>query len=295
MIFLGMTPEQKTEQIKKFCAGKDIKKIIVCSPSKFDFVIDASSPVQFVDWPEIIMYRTFYPLLQEIDSRTLVVVNECLRTQDRYDLTYNCIRHYLNQAGHILVFQWLPLIDEMQDFMALFDFATSSRWKRERFDVDLLENVAVNAIDRTPRFDFRWAPVDPRAQYTYTVEREKMFANIGPKDPHTIPRNLYLIGGKSKLALVPQDGWSVGRNNRLKISSMATFKEVGYQNAPYTVFEFPHNFIDFVDFAALSGQTEFCVLGADLKIDRWYASRYQQWTERIADGIANLRSWAKRV
>ena len=71
---------------------------------------------------EIIQYKFYYRLLQEIGKDTLLVVNECLRMQNRYDLTYNCLRLFLQQTPHALVFQYLPIIDTIADFMVLFDF-----------------------------------------------------------------------------------------------------------------------------------------------------------------------------
>lgn len=80
---------------------------------------------------------------------------------------------------------------------------------------------------------------------------------------------------------------NIGRNNRFKVDTLQTYKEDTYAHT-YTVFEFPHNFIDFADFLALSGQTELDVLVADLKVDQWYFQRYAQWTERLNEAYASL-------
>ena len=61
-------------------------------------------PIRQIEYNEVIMYRTFYPLLEEIGPDHLLVVNEFMRTRNRNDLTYNCLRHYLNQCGHTMVF-----------------------------------------------------------------------------------------------------------------------------------------------------------------------------------------------
>jgi hypothetical protein len=290
VIALGWTPADKAAEIRRRADG--MKKVVICSPKKFDFPLpDMPCPVQWVDWPEIIMYRTFYPLLQEIDARTLVVVNECLRTQNRHDLTYNCIRHYLNQAGHVLVYQWLPCIDTMSDFMTLFDFATGSRWKRTPWDVDPPEPVSLRIVERAPVFAMVPVAVDARTEAQYTAERARLFAGIGGKDPHTIPRNLYLIGGKAKAAVWSPAARGLGRNARLGIEGIATYKDDAYPNPPYTVIELPHNFIDLADVSALSGQTEFRVMATSLKADQWYCQRFSQWAQRIQDGYASLRSW----
>ena len=291
MIHLGLTNAEKAAVIRAYCSEHGVRKVYVLSPENFAFDCGlAHGGAEAIEWAEIIKYRTFYRLLQEIDAGSLVVVNECLRTQNRYDLTYNCIRHFLAQAGHQIVFQWLPLIDDIADFMVLFDFDTRSRWKRERFDADLVrENAAVSFTARTPVFSRIPVAVDGKTRDAYAAEKAKLFANLGVKDPHTIPRNLYLVSGKPKLASLDGARPYVGRNNRFKLCTMQTYGEAAYSAAPYTVFELPHNFINFADFLALSGQREVPVLTADLPVDGWYFQRYGQWAERIADGYASLR------
>jgi hypothetical protein len=71
---------------------------------------------EFIEYNELIECRTFYRLLQEIDQRTLVVLNECLRNQNRYDLTFNCIRHFLRQTSHHLIFQY-AIIEQPSDLL----------------------------------------------------------------------------------------------------------------------------------------------------------------------------------
>jgi hypothetical protein len=289
MIHIGLTVAEKAAAIHAYVAAHGVNKVFVLSPEKFAF--DCGVPgAEAVEWDEIIMYRTFYPMLQKVDASSLVVVNECLRTQNRHDLTYNCIRHFLNQAGHQLVFNWLPCIDTMDDFMVLFDFDTRSKWKREPFDVDLLaECGAIGVIPRTPVFSLVAVEVDAKTRAAYAAEKAKLFATLGTKDPNTIPRNLYLVSGKARLAQVTDGKWHIGRNNRFKGAAMQTYRETGYPHAPYTVFEMPHNFIDFADFMALSEQTSFDVLSADLPVDAFYFQRFARWADRIENGLASLR------
>lgn len=286
MIYLGGTPAQKQAAIADYCQRQGITHVVMLSPAKFAF---AAPVTETVDWPEIIMYRTFYRLLQSIGPESLVIVNECLRTQNRYDLTYNCIRHFLHQAGHQLIFQWLPLIDTLEDFMILFDFDTRSQWKRERFNEELLSECTLHVAPRIPEFRAIPCATDARLRIAYQREKTRLFDGIGHKDPHTIPRNLYLMSGKARMQAVDAfGGWHIGRNNRFKMDRWQTYKENAYPYSPYTVFEFPHNFVDFADFMALSQQTDCAALVADLPVDRWYFTRYQQWRGRIADGYASL-------
>ena len=113
MIFLGYRNPEKRAEISRYMAEHSLSHCVVLSPDKYKL----GDEIESIDWPEIIMYRTFYRLLHEIGPNSLVVVNECLRTRKRSDLTYNCIRHVLAQTDHVMVFQWYPIIEELQDVM----------------------------------------------------------------------------------------------------------------------------------------------------------------------------------
>lgn len=287
MIFLGLDDPAKDAEIVRYCAEHAIRKVVVFSPAKYRRA--CSFPThEHVEWAEIITYKFYYRLLQEIDSHTLLVVNECLRTQSRYDLTYNCLRNFMNQTSHVLVFQHLPIIDTFDDFAVLFDFATRSRWKREPIGARLLGECRLHVAPVRVELHPIEVVTDAPTKLTYQYEKHALIDNIGLKDPHTIPRNLYLISGRAKLAHLTADSRYLGRNNRFKLPGFATYREASYAAAPYTVFELPHNYIDFADVLALSGQVELDVLVADLKVDRWYFDRYQAWLTRLREAYAVL-------
>lgn len=287
MIFLGLNNEKKNAEVLRYCAENRIKKVVVLSPEKFKTAWLFEN-TEKIEWAEIILYKFFYRLLQEIDKDTLVVVDECLRTQNRYDLTYNCIRHFLSQTPHQLIFQYLPMIESPEDFMILFDFDTRSRWKREKLDTAPLKEckIAATAVN----LQLHPVPVDTPNQLraVYVKEKQRLIDNIGLKDPNTIPRNLYLLSGKAKLGYVDSDAYHVGRNNRFKIEKFQTYRERDYPHC-YTVFEFCHNHIDFADFLSLSRQTALNVLVADLKVDEWYLERYKAWAERLKDAYTAIQ------
>lgn len=288
VIFIGCDAAAKNVEVARYCRANDVQKVFVLSPSKFAQRWDFDR-VEAIEYAEIIQYKFFYRLLQEIDGKVLVVVNECLRTQNRYDLTYNCIRNFLNQTTHQLVFQRLPLIDTIDDFMVLFDFDTRSRWKRERFDHDLVRREArVEVRAGPPSFVAIDVLTDEKTRADYAREKRKLIDGLGLKDPHTIPRNLYLMSGKAKLSRVRDGVAHVGRNDRFKIDRFATFRDESFAASPYRVFELPHNFVDYADFMSLSGQAQADVLVADLKVDRWYFNRYQAWAGRVRDAIAAI-------
>jgi len=293
MIFIGLDDNQKRIEVERYQASHDIHKVVVISADEFPLPIADTDQVTYSD---VIMYVTFYRLLQEINSHTLIVINECLRTQNRYDLSYNCIRNYLNQTPHQLIFQQLPLIDTAEDFMILFDFDTRSRWKRQPFDSALIKANAEVVVSPLPvTFKQISVPTSAPTKQKYQAEKAKLFAALGAKDPHTLPRNLYLIGGKDKQAFInaqaqpdlfnlsaPSANY-VARNQRLG-GNVVTFDQAKAEDAPYTIVELPHRFIDFSDFIKRTGQASHSVLVADLKVDAWYFSRYQAWGELGGQG-----------
>lgn len=298
MIGLGYTDGDKRACIAAYCAANGIRRTVVISADAFPLALEGADHVPY---SEVIMYRTFYPLLQKIDQHTLVVVNECLRNQNRYDLAYNCIRNFLNQTPHALVFQQLPQIDTAEDFMILFDFATQSRWKRLHFDPALIAaNVHVDMYMLPLAFERIDVPTSAATQAHYEAERAKAFAALGPRDPHTLPRNLYLLGGKDKAAYIAAQSTQtlfgnshparyVARNKRLGCESIVTYDEVTADGSPYTVVELPHAFADWCDFLRRTWQPTTRVLCAGLKVDNWYFDRYTEWSKRIHATYANLR------
>lgn len=294
MIFIGCEATQKNEEILKYCNIKGINKVFILSPKKFIFNCGFQD-CEYIEYNQIIEYKYFYRLLQEIDTQTLIVVNECLRTQNRYDLTYNCIRHFLNQAGHQIVFQYLPIIESIEDFMILLDFDTKSRRKREGFHRDLLKESDIIVTNKNISISKIVIPVTAERKSAYNKEKEPLVKNIGLKDPHTIPRNLYLFTGKEKSLFIDKNMQYIGRNNRFRLPNLQTYKELLYPYINYVIFEFCHNFIDFIDFLCLSGHLEFKVLCADVKVDNWYFNRYSEWLGKLQNAYANIQQNTDRA
>lgn len=300
MIYLGYSDAEKLPIIEQYRAVHDIRNTVVIAHDKYMITVPGGDHVTYADTIE---YPTFYRLLQEVGKDTLIVISECLRTQNRYELTYNCIRNFLNQTDHWLIFQYLPQIDERDDFMVLFDFATHSRWKRRPFDADLiLDNVEVKINPVPLAFNRVDVPTCTKTQEKYIAERAKLFANLGNKDPLTLPRNLYLVGGADKLSHINVGSSNqptlfdapltncIARNQRLKSAAVDTYEASDRAKVPYTILEFPHRFIDFTDFMYESRQSQFDVLVADLKVDEWYWQRFNQWKDRIYATYASLQS-----
>lgn len=293
VIHLGRV--NKLKIVSDYVKEHSIRKVYFLGPQKFDF---DTSPLdvehEWIDWPDIIEYGPFYRLCQEIDRSKLVVINECLRSQNRSCLTFNCIRHFLNQTNHQIIFQHLPFIDGKEDFLALVDFDTKSRWKREPYSIDLLGKANIQTSPLNVQFLERKAEATEQLHKAYQKKKQQLIDGIGLKDPHTIPRNLYLVGGKAKQQIVQEGDAFVGRNNRFKLEHFSKYRDTEFPK-DCKVFELCHDHINFNDFLCLSGQEEIEVLTTDLKVDQWYLSRYKQWAERLNDVYADIQQSQERA
>lgn len=294
MIYLGIPHKEKNAIVCRYCAQYDIEKVKVFSPKRF--VWEQCGDEEIIEYTNIILYKYFYRLLQEIDNRTLVIVNECLRTQNRYDLTYNCLRQYLYQAGHQLIFQYLPLIDGEEDAYILTDWDTKSRWKKTR-DPIILRRAQWHVREIPLAFWQQAIHASSRLTAKYEQQKAELFRQVETslKDPEILPRQLLLVAGGEKVCHIQADRWYLARNIRLKIPCCQTYKDLDYKHSPYTIFEWCHNFLDMSDVMSLSGQSAFDVLMTDLPVERWYWQRYQDWKERIEHVYTTIRQQQERA
>jgi hypothetical protein len=303
MIHIGLHHAYKAAVVDAYIREHGCKKIFVISPDRFapsfattrmdepEKQCDGRAGV-FVPYDRVQWYRWFYKLLAEIDGSSLVVVNECLRSQKRTgDLDLNCIRNFLNQTPHKLVFQWLPIIDTIEDFMILFDLDTKSQWKREPFRQELVQHCKLAIHNSPPALSFAHVDVDAKLLAEYAKQKTKIVAEVKgdvDKDPHMIPRQLLLVSGKAKLAHVDSGKLYVGRNNRFKLPNLATFRDV-VGTDERVVFEFPTHVSDICDLVSTTHQSSVTVLVADTKVERWYEGAYIAWQKRMSDAYATLQ------
>lgn len=284
MISLGTPRNSKADVVIDYiCHHRDIERVIVLGPSEFDFEF-ATLPVEYVDYPQIYTHVVFHRLMQEINNQTLLVINECLRTRNRYDLTYNVIRQYLNLTTHQIVFQRLPIIADRQDFMTLLDWDTRSRWKREAFRPELLREAHIVAQPEYLRFEVEQVAAPDKLHDAYAKKRTNLFASIGAGDPDKIPRQLYQLGAKARITAVLPDWMYLGTRKIIPAPNV-----VPYGKAPRGengVFELPFRFGDFRDHLTRHHQTCFPVIASDLKADQWFMRRYQEWTKEVQDVLS---------
>lgn len=289
MIIIGATEQEKALDVQRYVSDHGIVRVFSFGPSEFAVDLRLDVPHEHIAWPDIIRYVFYYRLLQEIDSGTLLVINECLRTQNRNDLTYNCLRNFLNQTTHQIVFQRLPIIDTQSDFATLFDLDTRSRWKLTKED-ELPLDEAVIELRRclAPLITASLIQATSKAHEAYRAKREKLFAELGLRDPHTLPRNLHLVGGKTRLRGVDGSSLYVARNKRLRRDNICAYADVKRGSQPRAVIDWPHRFLVFSDFLARTGQVNIQAITTDIKVDQWYLCRYQDWAKRVKDACATL-------
>ena len=258
MIRIGLTQKQKHHEIKEYVSSNPVKSVIVFSPEKFKMELPdlGDIPIRQIEYNEVIMYRTFYPLLEEIGNDHLLVVNEFMRTRNRNDLTYNCLRHYLNQCGHSIIFEYFPFIKSNEDFMILLDFDTKSKYKGTGFRADLIEGEDV----RCQRYD-------------------------------TIPRQLHVFCGKWKRPLINSELEYVARNARFSKPNVVTFPNAkpGHN---YTLLDFPSRRMDFNDFLRRTEQHRFTFLSTGFSVDQYYINSFNEWKKRLEEFYAQTSVYA---
>jgi len=287
MIRIGLDAQEKQAEIDQYLPKHDINKIFAFYPDQFPLTINAGVEVEHIRYADIIEYKFFYRLLEVIDNRTLLVFNECLRTQNRSDLTYNCAHHYCNQTPHKAVFEYLPFIEQNADFMILLDFLNKGKYKGKSFDYQFLsdEDVKVKSIDfNLILIDYPATAVDTKK---YEAKKDQLFKNIGNADPDTIPRQLHVWVGNLKKKLIHSPHMCaryVARNDRFKMPNVATYK--GIVPGDYIVIDFPHRRIDFNDFLKITSIKNIRFINSGLKVDLYYIDELNRWIERLGEFYA---------
>ena len=282
MIRIGLHEQEKRDEIVKYAKEHSIESIIVFSPKKFsmDLPDTGDIPIREIEYNEIIMYRTFYPLLGEIGPNHLIVSNEMMRTKNRSDLTYNCFRHYLNQCGHQIIFEYFPFIDQEEDFMILFDFDTKSKYKGTGFNESILGEANVLCKNQHLKFSAVTISLPEEAEQEYKAKKEELFENLGTKNPDTVPRNLHIYCGKWKRAYIEPDKEYIARNSRFKLPNVKTFKDVE-EDKHYILLDMMHRRLDMNDYLRKTKDKTIEYITTGLSVDEYYQKELQNWMGRL--------------
>jgi len=284
MIRLGLNDQEKQAVINDYLQHNEIKKIFVFYLAKFPLSFETNIAIEHIEYADIIMYKFFYRLLEEIDNKTLLVFNECMRTQNRSDLTYNCAHHYCNQTNHKIVFEYFPFIEGPADFMILLDFINKGKYKGKSFDYQFLRDEDVKAKPIYFNLKTIDIAITERDRQKYELKKEQLFANLGNSDPDIIPRQLHIWAGNLKRQAISPAKQYVARNDRFKLPNVTTYKNV--EPGEYTIIDFPHRRIDFNDFLKVTGITNIRFINSGLKVDLYYINELKAWIERLGEFYA---------
>ncbi len=207
------------------------------------------------------MYRTFYPLLAEINESYLLVMNEMMRDGNRSCLTYNCVAKYTNQTPHRLVFEFLPNVGNPADIMILLDFDLSQRYKgRGLQDIDLMaENIL--CVRRDYRLDVIQVDIPNSVEAAYEAEKA-----ISP-------------AAKAALEAMPE-GLYVARNSRYKRPNVFPYSEAE-SGKKYTLLDIQHSRKDMNDFFRRTGEDRPSFISTGLKVDQYYIGAHEQWRKEV--------------
>lgn len=282
MIRIGLNLNQKQCEINDYLAKTpEIKKIkIFYFKTPTEYVLPGYN-VEYIEWSDIIMYKFFYRLLEEIHGDTLIVVDELMRTQNRSDLTYNCAHHYLNQTPHKIIFEYFPIIEQKEDFMILLNFENKDKYKGKGFQYEFLKEEDIKMISRNVELEVIDVETTAKEIELYEKKKENLFANLGNKDPDIIPRNLQLLAGDFKKKAIEPDKIYVARNKRFKLDNVISYDEV--VSGEYIVIDMHYRRLNLNDFLKKTQVNKLRYLTTTLPIDKFYISEFNNWSKNLED------------
>ena len=282
MIRIGLSEREKTHTIKSYLRAHDIQKIFCFYYKKYKpaFSSEDFPEIEYIEYSDIIMYKYFYRLLEEIGESSLVVINECLRTQKRSDLTYNCAHHYLGQTPHKIIFEFFPFIEKKEDIMILLDMEHKGKYKGKGFAYSFLKDEDFAVKPFRLKIDTIPTVVSDADKTAYEKRKEFLFDNIGSKDPDTIPRDLQLFVGSFKKPHILPEKRYVARNSRFKMGNVYPYdKVVGVDK--YVIIDPHYRRLNFNDFIKTSKNGFLQYLCTPLPIDKVMLEESTAWKARL--------------
>jgi len=280
MIRIGLNSRDKQKVIDTYLQGAEIKKIYCFYFKKFPVKFNVDTDIEYIEYADIQMYKFFYRLLEEIDNKSLIIMDGCMRTQNRSELNYNCAHHYLNQTPHKIIFEFFPIIEDKNDFMILLDFENKGKYKGKSFDYVFLQAEDIKVKPFRVKLEPINIEITDRDKERYEKKRDQLFDNLGEKDPETVPRNLQLfVGDLKKKAIIPGEMY-IARNKRFKLENVMTYDEIDKQGS-YIVIDTHYRRISFNDFLKITRMTKIKYLSTILSIDNVIITEFSKWKARL--------------
>lgn len=277
MIYLGLNANDKSRVINIEAGKYDHVYLFHSDDYKDDLTINHDK-VTKTNYSESYWYRTFYPLMQNIDKRSLVIVNEYIKDRHRKHLIYNCLKGFVNQSGGVLVFQYTPFVYDEADILKLLDFDNPDKNRMlSKVEPSIFESIQIK------RNTFTLNSIDTQLTQSELNKYEKLkndlFDKLGHGDPHTIPRQLHLTTGKFKLdAFTGDSSQLLVRNMRLKAGTKYSDVDV---NKIYSILDFPISELEFIKFLYYTNQMTVDSLITSAKVDHYFYNSYNELIERI--------------
>lgn len=273
MIYIGYKNNEKQRIINEYCQKNKISKIYIFYFKDFEYKYNISNiEIEYIEYKSIEMYKYFYRLIEEIDNNSLLVFDECMRTQNRNELIYNCAHHYSNQSCNKIVFEYFPIIDDKENIMILFDLI-NNKYKGKSFNLEILNSGHVKIINRVPELKIINLDISEKQKKEYEEEKTRLFNNLGKKHPDTIVSNLELFVGKYKKQYIDNKKY-IARNKRFKNENIETFKK-SFENR--ILIDFPIRQLDLNDYIKKSNSTEITFVSSNTKVDIYYINKYLQF------------------
>lgn len=275
MIRIGLDTNMKSRLVNEYLTQKpNIDKVYVFyfKNTKHILQIDKDVPVEYIEFADTEMYVFYYRLLEEVDGNKLIIIDELMRStaKNRSQLKYNCIHKYLNQTPHRIVFEYYPIIDSLDDFMILLDFY-DEKFKMQKFDESFLKSEDIKCVPRKLNIVTTEVPIDENNENEYNDYKEKLFDELGNKDPSTVPRELQLFVGKFKKKIIFDDKDYIARNKRFKKSNVTAYgdiKEPQQEHKDYVFIDVLMNRLHLNDFLKNTTTTTLNYMTTGLSIDR---------------------------
>lgn len=243
--------------------------------------------VEYIEYDDIIMYKYFYRLLEEIDNDTLIVVENCVR-KDTADLTHNCLKHYLNQTQNRIILEDLP-----DRLMLMFDLNTPGKFKGMSYDEEMLQTEDISAVVHGVHMNIECTRVTTdKEKQKYEAEKNKLFDNLGSKDPDTVPRALQLFAGNFKKDLIEPNRIYIARNQRFKKDNVLSYQSPDIVQG--IVIDTNPSRLHMIDYLSNTNSLDsFQYIMTDLSIDKYIEKDWQEYEERMNDIYAKANLYTQ--
>lgn len=283
MIRIGLEYNEKQKIINKYLSeNKYIKKVYCFYFKKFKYEYDVNCEIEYIEYDDTEMYKYFYRLLEEIDDSSLIIIDEMMRTKNRSELKYNCTHHYLNQTKHKIIFEYLPIIENLDDFMILLNFENKDRYKGKGFDYKYFDEEDIKIKPIHYNLNVINIGHSEKELNSYNKKRDSLFDNLGNKAPETVPRELQLTAGNYKKKAIQDDEMYIARNKRIKKDNVYSYND-DISISEYIIIDFHYRKLDMNDFLKKTKMTEINYISTDLSIDKILIKDFEEWIDRLEE------------